>query len=402
MNATAVLDSSPPTATGAPLALVPPQVARKPALPALTGLRTLLALNIVFFHFTPPHMQWFYPLINSSYVFVGFFFLLSGFVLAYNYADRPTLDKRKFYVARLSRLYPVYLLSLALSFRMLQAEWHVRSAHEFWTGLLLAPFLLQGWNQSLATFWNTVAWTLSAEIFLYAIFPYLIRLPWLHNQNQAEPQSFSPNATRLAAILLATWALGLIPHTIYLTVNPDHLPGPANRYSYGVWLRILKYTPLPYVCTFLAGITLAKLHSALTLSPRQRASITALSLVALVGFFGALVTRTPYILLHGGLLVPLFCLLILGLSGQHWIASAFSFRPLVLLGQTTFCLYLLHFNTINLIRDTHLIERIHLAPLDPWITYAAALTVAGIATFWVEHPARNWILAHTQKPTPAA
>ncbi|MDP9039049.1 MAG: acyltransferase [Acidobacteriota bacterium] len=371
-----------------------PSATRKPALPALTGLRTLLALNIVFFHFTPPHLQLLYPIINSSYVFVGFFFLLSGFVLAYNYADRPALDKRRFYLARFARLYPVYLLSLAISFRMLQAEWHVRSAHEFWTGMMLAPFLLQGWNQSLATFWNTVAWTLSAEIFLYAAFPFLIRVPGPGAQGATERGSRP--ALRLAALLLATWAIGLIPHTLYLLLNPDHLPGPANRYSYGPWLRILKYTPLPYLGTFFAGILLARLHTALPLTARQRVWATGLALAALAVFFAAFVTRTPYILLHGGLLLPLFSLLILGLSGEHWVASAFSFRPLVLLGDTTFCLYLLHFNTINLIHDSHLTERLHLAPLDPWLTYAAALAVAAAATFWVERPARHWILARTQ------
>ncbi len=57
---------------------------RKPQLPALTGVRTVLAVNIVFFHFTPPHMRYLYPMINNAYVFVGFFFLLSSYVLAYN------------------------------------------------------------------------------------------------------------------------------------------------------------------------------------------------------------------------------------------------------------------------------------------------------------------------------
>ena len=366
-----------PTSTGAPPA------ARKAALPALTGVRTILALNIVFFHFTPPHMHYLYPVINSAYVFVGFFFLLSGFVLAYNYADRPVLSKRKFWIARFSRLYPVYLLSLAISFKMLQAEWHVRSHQQFFSGIILTPLLMQGWNQSLATFWNTVAWTLSAEVVLYAAFPYLVRLPW--------PKT----AGRLAALVLGIWAIGLIPHTLYVLLNPDHLPGPANRYSYGVWLRTLKYTPLPYLCIFLTGITLAKLHTAASLTDRQRMWIAAASLGALVLFFSTVVAQTPYVLLHGGLLVPLFSALVLGLSGRHWIASIFSWRPIVLLGQTTFCLYLLHFNTINLIRTYQLPQRLGLGSLDPWITYATALAVAFAATFWVEQPARRWILTRT-------
>ena len=63
---------------------------RKPArLNALTGLRCFAAVNIVFFHFSNP--QWFGPLapvVNAGYASVSFFILLSGFVLAYNYAAR--------------------------------------------------------------------------------------------------------------------------------------------------------------------------------------------------------------------------------------------------------------------------------------------------------------------------
>ena len=74
----------------APVSALASASARRPNLPALTGLRALLALGILFFHFTPPHMRFLYPVIDSGYVFVVFFFLLSGYVLAYNYAGRPT------------------------------------------------------------------------------------------------------------------------------------------------------------------------------------------------------------------------------------------------------------------------------------------------------------------------
>src|SRR5580700_1009476 len=120
---------------------------RKAPLPALTGLRTLLACNIVLFHFTPPHMGALYPVINNSYVFVGFFILLSGFVLSYNYADRPQpLNKRDFWRARFARLYPIYLLSLVLSLGMLAEEWHARSHGQFLTGVVLTPLMMQGWS----------------------------------------------------------------------------------------------------------------------------------------------------------------------------------------------------------------------------------------------------------------
>jgi peptidoglycan/LPS O-acetylase OafA/YrhL len=371
--------SAPATAQAAP-------DPRKPPMPALTGIRTLFAVNIMFFHFTPPHMRYLYPVINNSYVFMRFFFLLSGFVLFYNYADRPRLVKRDFWRARFARLYPVYLLSLAVSFMMLEAEWQTHSHAAFWTGVALTPFLLQGWSPMLATFWNTVAWTVSCDVVLYAAFPWLIRLPW--------PRT----PARLVAMLLGVWAIGLVPNTLYLALNPDHLAAPADRYTYAFWIRALKYTPLSYVCTFLAGITLGKLHTHLTLSRRQRTAITAASLIALAAFFATAISRVPYVLMHGGLLVPLFCALVLGLSGPNPIAAVFAWPPLVLLGQTSYCLYLLHFNLINLMRTYRVPQRLHLGALDPWITYATAMLVAFAATRLVEIPARRAILRRPATP----
>ncbi len=368
-----------PTHAPVPASALASASTRRPNLPALTGLRSLLALGIMFFHFTPPHMQLLYPVIDSAYAFVGFFFLLSGFVLAYNYADRPApLLKREFWRARFARVYPVYLLSLAISFAMLQAEWHARSHADFFVGLVLTPLLLQGWSPQLATFWNTVACTLSAEALLYATFPWLIRLPW--------PKS----PARLIALLVAIWALGLVPHSLYILLNPDHLAAPVNRYSSGYWLRTLKYTPLAYACTFLLGVGLGRLQIALTI--RQRTLVAAASLVALAAFYAKAVSHVPFILMHGGLLMPLFAALIVGLSGPNPIASIFTWRPLVLLGQASYCLFLLHFNFINMVRIYNLPQRLHVAAFDPWITYAATVLLAFAALHLVENPARNAIL----------
>ena len=367
-----------------PSPMKPGAAPRKAPLPALTGVRTLLAVNIMFFHFTPPHMGVFYPLINNSYVFVGFFFLLSGFILAYNYADRgAALDKRAFWRARFARLYPIYLLSLVLFCGTLGAEWHARSHGQFFAGVVLTPLLLQGWSPWLATFWNTVAWTLCAEAAFYFAFPWSIQI--VHAQ-------WPRNSGRLIALLLGIWALGLAPHALYMLFNPDHLAGPANRYSYGFWIRALKYTPLPYTCTFLAGITLARLQTRLAISPRQRTAVAAVSLVALALFFATVVDRVPYILMHGGLLVPLFAALVVGLSGQNIFAAAFAWKPIELLGQASYALFLLHFNFINLLRQYHVPERLHLAAYDPWVSYAATLLLAIAAMYFVERPARRAIL----------
>jgi peptidoglycan/LPS O-acetylase OafA/YrhL len=365
----------------APAPTTQPGTTRKPPLPALTGIRTLLAIFIVLFHFTPPHLGLLYPFIDNGYVFVGVFFLISGYVLTYNYADRGrSLSKREFWLARISRLYPVYLFVLLISLSMVQDEWHARSHAEFWQGIILTPFVLQGWSPSVATFWNTVAWTLTSECVLYAAFPWLIRLPW-----PGKP-------LRLLALLIGLWIVGLIPHSLYLYLNPDHIVGPVDRYSSSQLIRFLKYTPLPYVCTFLTGVTLGKLQHALTLTERQRFLISGASLAAVGLFFYAFVGHTPYLLIHGGLMTPVFAALVLGLSGPHPISALFSWRPLLLIGESSYCLYLLHFNVFQLLHTYHVPQRLHLAALEPWLSYAILILLALAVFHFVEVPARKAIL----------
>jgi peptidoglycan/LPS O-acetylase OafA/YrhL len=356
-------------------------VLRKPPLPALTGIRTLLAIFIILFHFTPPHLGLLYPFIDNGFIFVGVFFLISGYVLTYNYADRgSSLSKREFWLARISRLYPVYLFVLLISISMVQEEWYARPHAEFWQGIILTPLVLQGWSPSVATFWNTVAWTLTSECVLYAAFPWLIRLPW------------PKRPLHLVALLIGFWIIGLIPHSLYLYLNPDHIVGPVDRYSSTQLIRFLKYTPLPYVCTFLTGVTLGKLQHALILTSRQRLILSAVSLAAVGIFFYDLVRQTPYLLMHGGLMTPVFAALVLGLSGPHPISALFSWRPLLLIGESSYCLYLLHFNVFQLLHTYHVPERLHLVAFDPWLSYAILILLALAVFHFVETPARKAIL----------
>ncbi len=363
----------------------PPYV-RKPPLAALTGVRTLLAFNIVFFHFTPPHMRYVYPFMDNGFVFVGFFFVLSGYVLAYNYSERAlTLKPRDFWIARFARLYPIYLLALILSFQMLEAEWQARSHVQFWEGLVLTPLLLQGWSPVLATFWNTVGWTLSSDLLLYGTFPWIMRI-WATRA----PRLNTPR--QLAVLFLTLWIAGMIPHILYLLLNPDHLATPITRYSYGFWLRALKYTPPAYICLFLAGITLGKLQLQLAITQRQRLGFAVIGFSGIAIFFYTAVAHVPYMLLHGGLLLPLFAMLTLGLSASNPIASIFTWRPLLIIGNATFCVYMLHFNGINLLQSWHVWEHLHLAFLDPWISYTAIFLFSIAAHHLVEKPSRRLIL----------
>jgi peptidoglycan/LPS O-acetylase OafA/YrhL len=369
---------------------------RKPArLNALTGLRCFAAVNIVLFHFSNP--QWFGPLapvVNAGYASVSFFILLSGFVMAYNYADRARagqFGKVRFWTARITRLYPIYLLSLVLGVGTLGAEYVAHTHGMFWAGMTLTPLLLQGWIPEIATFWNTPAWTMSAEWFFYLLLPWLVL--WRR-----------PSTTgRLLLRLAAVWIVGMIPGTLYTMLKPDGIAN-LDRWSWGPWLQALKFTPLPHLASFTFGVLLADLDAVMGRSSRLRFALGAGGFLALFGILelGSLV---PYAVLHDSLLMPVFGCMILGLAGENQLAWFFGLPPLVFVGEASYCLYLMHFNLWNLIHDSHLLDRLNLSRFDPWISYLLLIGLAVLALHVVEKPAQRWLrkrLMPDRRPAPAA
>ncbi len=379
---------------------------RKPApLKALTGLRCFAAINIVLFHFSNP--QWFNfnfyfptpfpghsvhvplllaPVVNAGFISVSYFILLSGFVLGYNYNERARngeLDRKRFWEARFTRIYPIYFLSLLLSIGTLGSEYRTHTHAMFWTGVVLTPLLLQGWVPAVATFLNTPAWTMSAEAFYYVIFPWLAR--W------KKPVRVGPYIAKLAGV----WVLGLIPGALYIAFNPDGIAHP-DRWSYGPWLWALKYTPYAHIFSFIFGVMLANLDAMIPRASRVR---LWLGLIGFGGLYGilSLGSLVPYAIIHDGLLMPLFAFIILGLAGDNPLAHALGVRPLVFVGEASYCLYLLHFNLWNLIHSSHVLEALGLSRFDPWLSYVLLIALSLVALYFIEKPAqrklREWMHA---------
>lgn len=367
------------------------QIDRPKRLNALTGLRCFAALNIILFHFSNP--QWFGPfsvVVNAGYASVSFFILLSGFVLAYNYAGKARdgkLEKVRFWEARFTRLYPIYLLSLLLAWQMVPVERGSHTNGMFWTGMALTPMLLQGWIPEIATFLNTPAWTMSAESFFYFLFPWMAR--W------KRPRRVSTHLAWMGGV----WLLGLIPGTLYIIFNPDGIAHP-DRFSWGPWLQALKYTPLPHLASFVFGVMLAGLDEVIARASRLRLALGIFG-------FGAMFTlltqanHVPYALMHDGLMMPLFGCMILGLAGTNPLAAVFGAAPLVFVGEASYCMYLLHFNLWQIIHHSHVLDFLHVAQFDPWISYALLVALALCALHFVEKPAqkklRGWFGAWRQQ-----
>jgi peptidoglycan/LPS O-acetylase OafA/YrhL len=145
---------------------------RRPDIPVLTTLRFPAAFAIVLYHFLvyTSCPRWVWEGFNSG---VSFFYVLSGFILYYNYVD--TNAPGRFWLARFARIWPVHIATLILILCVLPWDW--LDGHASWPVTLPANILLlHAWLpfQGSALSYNGVSWSLSVEAFFYVCFPFLL------------------------------------------------------------------------------------------------------------------------------------------------------------------------------------------------------------------------------------
>jgi peptidoglycan/LPS O-acetylase OafA/YrhL len=185
---------------------------------------------------------------------------------------------------------------------------------------------------------------------------------------------------------------------LYMHFHPDGDFHP-DRYSVGIWMRALKFMPLQHLPAFVFGMALGFLNEKIRPESRKRIAIGIFAFVALYLIL-CVESRLPYVMLHDGLLMPLFAGVILCLAGTNWIARFFGLLPFIAIGEASYCLYLLHFNLWTLLHDSHLLEKSGLIIFDPWLSYLLLIVAALLTKRFIERPGRGWIQRRLQ-PNPA-
>ncbi|GMU00284.1 acyltransferase [Corallococcus caeni] len=382
------------------------------SLDALTGLRFLAALHVVLFHFGTPCLkgvapEWMVQVVASGYASVGVFFLLSGFVLAYNYVDTAggmQTPPRAFWSARVARVYPVFLLMFLLSAvstaqGSLAANSLPVAAAKLGTAGLTTLMLLQSWVPKLALYWNPPSWSVSVEAFFYAVFPALA----------GRLERF--RGARMAAALAGVWMLGLLPPVLYLVLRPDG-PGTLDAAFGGMWLAVVKFNPLVRLPEFLMGVLLGLVfvRERAAATPRRSGAVMALAGAALLLLGFSQGASIPYPLMHNALLAPASALLVYGLARGGGALGQVLARPwLVHLGGASYALYLLQYPVSELV---HWMEK-HVDLSSPTRFLAVLLVLlvpASVAVHrWVETPWRSrvkrglqpWVDGAPARPAPA-
>jgi len=145
----------------------------------LDALRGISAVMVVLFHFPIGGMIYRIPCVRYGWMFVDFFFVLSGFVMAHSYGARMReryVGLREFMFRRLGRIYPMHLVTLAtlVGFEVLHSLKNpgVPTFGEARTGfaILTNLALLQAFGIHATNTWNGISWSIAAEMWAYLLF----------------------------------------------------------------------------------------------------------------------------------------------------------------------------------------------------------------------------------------
>ncbi|WP_020560277.1 acyltransferase family protein [Thiofilum flexile] len=371
-------------------------------LESLTFTRYVAALTVVFFHFGreawPANIDWLNPLITAGPIAVCYFFVLSGFIMAiayYSPRTKPPLNKGRYWVARLARIYPVYLL--ALLFMIAES---VRKGSFDGLAALLNITMLQAWVPGgYPLSYNSPGWSLSVEAFFYLTFP--LWLIWAQKRHFASLVLFAIlfwvftqflQFGLLNNILNTQLGLPLYEARVFMQSH-DQTP-PLHDFIY--------YNPFMHLSTFVMGFVVGVYFRrgywhGFSVSTNTTVMLLSALLAALLILGQAQLEQWSGVKIayNNGLIAPFFITFIVCLAlDKTLISRVFSLPILVLLGEASYSLYILQRPVYGVYKQVTASFLPEGSTLHFYI-FAAILTLLAILSYrYFETPIRLWINRH--------
>lgn len=295
--------------------------------------------------------------ISHGFVGVSFFFVLSGFILAYSYSGQLRLpqDQRDFWWARAARILPAYFLAFLIfsPFAVYSVMISFNPLSSAINSLAIASFqltLTQAWIPKAAVAWNGPAWSLSVEAFFYLLFPFI--LPKLESMSARAIALVAISAYAASQIFaLMIWQIG--PYKVALKINNALGFGPLTHDHPDYGSLFYMYFPILRVPEFIFGAAIGLIFvRAPPIARGWHNTSIFIGIVGLVVGFQLLDGMVPG--LSNGIFMPFLGLVLFGLArskSRIWNNAAF-----VRLGDASYSIYLLHipiFSWLNAI-DRHL------------------------------------------------
>ncbi len=343
--------------------------------PALTGLRAVAAYAVFVHHFAPPFIvkyEGLHKLSMELHIGVTLFFVLSGFLITYQYGTADWNDPKnwKSYLQnRWARIYPVYFLLLTLTFAggFYLPTW---TTQELWATYLLSLFFLHGFFDDLRGVFIPQSWSLTAEECFYLLAPLIF---YFYRQKNIKLWLQFLLFTAIGVALVAFFS----KHIYY---------GFFSNYQF-LWL----HTFFGRSAEFLVGVGFAFFFKQqATLLPNKHHFKTYLGLIliaiclinlALLQQQNSLGLQHPAGICINNWLLPfaIICFLWGLLTEKTVVQTILSSKLLVILGKSSYLFYLLH---------KGLLERFLLPCLQNYyfLTFLALNALSVLLFYAVEQP----------------
>jgi peptidoglycan/LPS O-acetylase OafA/YrhL len=353
---------------------------------SLTAMRGVAALLVAFFHLRfgiigVPLFDYYvfsFRFGNKGYLWVDFFFILSGFILTYRYRDvchRLNLRLHANFIwHRFARIWPLQFVTVVSAVLYLGYKHGI--AYVSPSAVIANLLLVHGWGHYFPPPLNFPSWSLSDEWGAYLVLPlYLFVIARIRSR---------------------------IVHVLLIVVLFAGLAWYATVFGHGT-LDLLRERGGLERCLFQVGIgvSLFQLYDFLKRQNAARGRKMASRLPKLFDAAAALIFIAIFFVFtytnNDLYFVPLAGALIFCLSLSHGFFSNFlSLRPMVLLGEISFSIYMLHAFVLWLFQDIPLSYKAHLG----WWTGAffllaehlLVLVLAYLSYKGIERPAHRFLV----------
>lgn len=338
----------------------------------LTSLRFVFAFMVFMSHnilFDKAVNPFLHHLFYEGCVGVSFFFILSGFILSHVYQEGfedKRVSKRKFYIARLARIYPLHIVTMLI--------WvYMRKDHPinevYVTNFISNLSLTQSFYFTDEIRFNTAAWSLSDEMFFYLLFPFLIA--WLAEAKKK---------------FVGVFLLGA---SVVLVLCPI-----IEGSKYQEWL-LYSFPPVRLL-DFVVGILLYNVCQSVHVKNLvQKVSPTKLEVAAVLLFlsFYCIAYLIPEVYRYSiwyWLPVGLFISIFYFRAGA--ISQFLSKDTFVWLGDISFSFYMFHAIVLWYIRRSFVLADISVSkPIIFVLGVILTIVVSAISFKYLETPANKWI-----------
>ena len=344
---------------------------------SLTLFRFIAAFIVVIFHFgRDTHLAQLAPnILTSGSQMVSFFFVLSGFVMMQAYAQKKSLHKLHYWICRVARIAPAYLLALLLA-----ALFFNKPELNNTLALGLNLTFLQAWFPPYPLSFNGPSWSLSVEMFLYLLFPFFLsaiqktkRPPWA-----------------LMAFAFSFW--GLTQVALGALLSSGFYQGfPSSSFD------LIHFSPPTHLASFLLGVVGWVIANNMRQPHSLKQSlffvtVSTLCVLLALNYRPLYSSQTGFSApLHGSFFAPFFLLFIVAVAKAHpTLTGPLRTKSMLLLGEISYGLYILQ-SPIHHLYNRYLMPHLQLTYDANFYVYVVCLLLASLLSYYlIEHPIKEW------------